>query len=440
MSYIAADATWTNWAGDQSCRPAAFERPRGREELAAVLARARERNWKVRVAGAGHSFGDNVLTDGLLLSLDRMTSVSDPDEAGDVRVDAGISLHALNEELDARGRALENLGDISVQSLAGATATGTHGTGSRYRNISANIRSIELMSADGDTLELDREIDADSWRAARISLGALGVVTAITMKTLPSFTLHGVDSTQPLEDVFDELDQLVAMNDHFEFYSFPHSDTAWTRTNNRVDEQPRPRSRSSEWLHDDLLVNTAFGLACRTGRRFPKAIPHINRMAAVLSGGAERVDRSYRIFASPRRVRFTESEYAVPREHVVTVVREVRRVIETHGYDVNFPIEVRFVAPDDALLSPAAGRETAYVAAHVFEGMEWEPYLRSVAAIAREVGGRPHWGKRHFETAASLRPLYPDWDLFQDVRRRLDPNGLFANGYIDRVLGAPVAG
>jgi L-gulonolactone oxidase len=254
---------------------------------------------------------------------------------------------------------------------------------------------------------------------------------------VPAFTLRGIDSTEPLESVFERLDQLVAANEHFEFYSFPHSDTSWTRTNNRVDEAPRPRSRASEWFHEDFLVNKMFRLVCRTGRRFPRTIPTFNKLSAALSGGGERVDRSYRIFASPRHVRFTESEYAIPRAHVVDVVKEIRRAIDTHRYDVPFPIEIRFVASDDALLSPASGRETAYVAVHMFEKMPWEPYLSSVAAIAREVGGRPHWGKRHFESAETLRPLYPEWDRFVAVRERCDRDGTFANDHVRRVLGPP---
>ena len=437
MTRTADDGTWSNWTGDQTCRPAAFERPRNRDELATTLQRASQKEWTVRVAGAGHSFGDNVTTDGLLLSLDHLSRLVDVDApTGRVRVEAGIRLHDLNDRLDEQGLALENLGDIAVQSLAGATATGTHGTGAGYRNISANILSVELMLADGSTVELDAGSDTDGWRAARVSLGALGIVTAMTLKTVPAFTLRGVDATSPAEEVFEKLDELVNDNEHFEFYTFPHSKTAWTRANNRVDEPPRPRSRASEWFHEDFLVNRMFGLVARTGRRFPRTIPTFNRISAALSGGGARVDRSFRIFASARHVRFTESEHAIPRAHVVDVLRAIHEAIDRNSYDVNFPIEVRFVAPDDALLSPASGRDTAYIAVHVFQGMEWEPYFRSVAAIMREVGGRPHWGKRHFGTPETLRPLYPDWDLFQEVRRRLDPTGTFANAHVNRVLGA----
>jgi L-gulonolactone oxidase len=352
-----------------------------------------------------------------------------------VRVEGGITLHDLNETLAANELALENLGDIDVQSIAGATATATHGTGARYRNLSANLQSIELLLADGSHVTVSERDDPDAWRAARVSLGALGVVTAVTIKALPAFTLRGVDATSPLEEVLAGLDELVAENEHFEFYTFPHSPIAMTRTNNRVDDEPRPRSRASAWMHDIMLVNHMFNLVCRTGRRFPSLIPKLNRMSARLSGGSERIDRSYRIFASPRLVRFTETEYAIPREHAVEAIRACMDLVEREDHDVPFPFEVRFVAPDDAFLSPPYGRDTAYVAVHQFEKMKWEQFFRSVQSIMDELDGRPHWGKRHFQTAETLAPRFPEWARFQSVRARLDPDGLFANEHVDRVLG-----
>lgn len=429
-------ATWTNWTGDQSCRPAALEKPRNVQDVLDALEHAAARRWIVRVAGAGHSFNDAVITDGLQMSLENMNRVLDHDRAtGSVRVEAGITIRALNEELDARGLALENLGDIDVQSLAGATATGTHGTGVTLPNISASITSIQLATADGSVFELNEQTDTDAWRAARINLGALGVVTAMTLRTVPAFSLRGVDKAEPLDEVLESLEERIRSNDHFEFYMFPYSSHAMTRTNNRVDEPPRRRSKASEWLHDVFLVNTLFGAVCRTGRRFPRTIPTLNRVAARLSGGNERVDRSYRIFASPRLVRFTESEYAFPREDCVEAVRDVKRMIERNRYDVPFPLEVRFQAPDDAHLAPSFGREACHISAHMFEEMEWRPYFAGFERIMDGLDGRPHWGKRHFQTAKTLEPRYPGWHAFQAVRTRLDPEGRFANEHIRRVLG-----
>lgn len=428
---------WRNWAGDQACTPADFKRPGGVDEVAEAVGRSRE----VRVVGAGHSFTDAVLTDGTLLSLERMNRVLDLDRAGGlVRVEAGITLGALSDELWRHGLAFENLGDIDVQSIAGATATGTHGTGAKLRNLSAALHSIELVLADGTTVEVNEESDPDAWRAARVSVGALGVVTAVTLRTVPAFTLEGVDRGRPLEEVLDTIDELADESEHFEFFTFPHSPLALTRTNRRVPGPPRPRRPRAAWLEDELLKNGFFGLMCRTGRARPALIPRINRLVSRLGGIESRlVDRSYRIFATPRSVRFTEMEYAIPRQHAVEAIRAVRALVEDRGFDVGFPFEVRFVAPDDAFLSPAGGRETCYIASHMFEGMEYEPFMRGVEEIMDGFGGRPHWGKRHFQTAETLRPRYPEWDRFAAVRERLDPEGRFANEYVRRVLGPPVS-
>ena len=428
--------TWRNWAGDQVCDPAETASPSNVDELSATIRMAGERGLDVRVAGAGHSFTPAVLTDGLLISLERMDKVLDIDEtSGLVRVEAGITLHSLNEHLDRRGRALENLGDIDVQSVAGATATGTHGTGTRLRNLSAGIESIELTLADGSRIEVDEAGDPDDWRAARVSIGALGVVSAMTLRTVPAFTLRALDAPKPLDEVLERIDELADDNDHFEFYSFPHSKLANIRLNNRVEEAPRPRSKLKGWIDDEFMVNGLYGSTRRLGRRFPAAIPLLNRIAARAWGTSHRMDRSYSIFASPRKVRFTEMEYAIPRGHAVDAIRAVRAVADRRELKVSFPIEVRFVAPDDAFLSPAGGRETCYIAVHIYEGMEWYRYFQEIESIMNGFEGRPHWGKRHFQSAETLRPRYPEWDRFAAVRDRLDPDRRFTNDYVRRVLG-----
>ena len=434
-------ADWHNWAGDQRCRPVAIERPASIAEIALALERAVAAGECVRVVGAGHSFSDIALTDGRLLTLERMTRVLDVDrDAGLVRVQAGITIRELSAVLAGHGLALENLGDIDVQSVAGAISTATHGTGERLGNIPSQVLALTLVLADGSTLECCAR-EGDLFRAARVGLGALGVIAEVTLRCVPAFRLDGVDRPVPLEETFERFDELARANDHFEFYVFPHAATALTRTNNRTAEPARPRGRAAAYANDILLTNHAFELCCRLGRRWPAQIPRINRLVTRLAGATHRVDRSDRIFASPRLVRFTEMEYALPREHTVEAVRRVLELIEHAGsgagprFAVPFPIEVRTVAADDALLSTAAGRDSGFVAVHMYRGMAWEPYFRAVAAIMDELGGRPHWGKRHFQIAATLRGRYPDWDRFQAVRQRLDPEGCFANAYVERVLG-----
>jgi L-gulono-1,4-lactone dehydrogenase len=429
-------ADWRNWAGDERCRPAAVEIPGSIEEISEALVRAAACERRVRVAASGHSFSDITLTDGAQLRLDRLTRVLDVDRSsGLVRVQAGITIRELNARLAEHGLALENLGDIDVQSIAGAISTATHGTGARLRNISAQVAELTLVLADGSTLQCSRDRDPELFCAARVGLGALGVIAEVTLRCVPAFTLRGVDAPAPLEETLVRFEELVLGNDHFEFFVFPHADVALTRTNNRTDQPPRPRGQASAYANDVLLTNHAFELICRAGRRFPRRIPALNRLVTRLAGASTRVDRSDRIFASPRLVRFTEMEYALPREHTPEAVRRVLAMIEQRGFAVPFPIEVRTVAADDALLSIAAGRDSGFVAVHMYRGMAWQPYFRAVEAIMDELDGRPHWGKRHFQTAATLRPRYPDWDRFQAVRARLDPDGRFANAWTERVLG-----
>ncbi len=414
--------------------------PRSVEEIAAAVTRASSAGMPVRVAGSGHSFSDIACTDGMQLRLGGLSQVLDVDrESGLVRVQAGITIRELNQRVAEHGLALENLGDIDAQTIAGAISTATHGTGARLANIPSQVQEITLVLADGSTLTCSARSDPETFRAARVSLGALGVIAEVTLRCVPAFCLRGVDGSAPLEQTLQSFEELSLANDHFEFYVFPYAQTALTRINNRTEEPASPPSRLSEYVNDVLLVNKAFGMLCGLGRAAPSQIPPINRLVTKLAGGRVRVDRSDRVFATPRLVRFTEMEYALPRGNVPEAVRRVLAMVERERLPVPFPIEVRSVASDDAFISTAAGRDSGFVAVHMFEGMAFETYFRAVEAIMDELEGRPHWGKRHFQSAATLRGRYPDWDRFQAVRARLDPQGLFSNAWTDRVLGPVVA-
>jgi L-gulonolactone oxidase len=434
---------WRTWSGDRWCHPAVVERPSSTRDVVAAVERAVCAGRAVKAAGSGHSFSEVALTDGSLLLPDGLTGLVDADPAsGRVRVRAGTTIHELAALLAAHGLALANLGDIDAQTIAGAIATGTHGTGAQLPGLAAQVVALQIVTASGDVLEID-DSEPELLRAARVSLGALGVVTEVELQAVSAFTLRGVDRPLPLDDILDGLDELVDGHRHFEFFVFPHARLALTRSNEVVDEAPRPRSLARAWAEDVLLTNRAFHALCLAGRAAPAAIPALNRLATRAAGSAVRVDRSDRIFATPRLVRFVEMEYAIPREAAAGAVREIQAVAER--FPVNFPLEVRFSAADDAALSMAHGRASAYVAVHVFGGMAWEPYFRAVEAIAQDLGGRPHWGKRHFRTAETLAGVYPAWDEFAAVRARLDPGGVFANAYLDRVLArgvrpAPAAG
>ncbi|MFD6106757.1 FAD-binding protein, partial [Nocardia salmonicida] len=287
--------TWVNWAGQQRCTPAVVAAPRDVEELAAIVTDAAAAGRTVRVAGSGHSFTDAVLTDGTLVDLSGLNKVLDVDvDAGQVRVEAGISLHAASPLLHQHGLAFPNLGDIDTQSLAGATATATHGTGARLRNISAALHSVEVLRADGTRVELNEQTDPDGWKAARVSIGALGVVTAATLQLEPSFVLECVERPVPLNEVLTDIDEFADGSDHFEFFAFPHSDTAMTKAIDRTEAPEQPRGTVSEWLNDILIANHVYDGLCRLGRRIPAAIPMIHRAATLAGSNNRQVDRSYR--------------------------------------------------------------------------------------------------------------------------------------------------
>jgi L-gulono-1,4-lactone dehydrogenase len=377
-----------------------------------------------------------------MLTLEQMTSLVDVDRgSGLVRVQAGATLGQISDALWEHGLAFENLGDIDVQTIAGATATGTHGTGARLRNLSAGLTAVELVDGGGTIHELtpDDADGGDAWRAARVSVGALGVVTAVTLQAVDAFVLTGRDRVEPRDEVLDGFAERSAAHDHFEAWAFPYCRDVITRSNDRYDGPPKPRGRAHAWAEDVALKNGALSGLSLLGRTVPPLIPTLNRVATRFGAGPVLIDRSYRVFATPRLVRFNEMEYALPREHLVPAARAVLDLVEARGLPTSFPLELRTVAGDDALLSPAGGRDTGYVAVHVYRGMEWAPYFREVEAIMRAHDGRPHWGKRHFRTAADLAPAYPGWDAFQAVRARLDPTGVFANDYVRQVLGPPSA-
>jgi L-gulonolactone oxidase len=402
-------------------------------DVQAAIATAAERGLPLRVAGSGHSFSPLCVTDGVLVTLDGLTGLREVDhERGLVTVHAGTVLHDLGQLLLAEGLAQENLGDIDVQTVAGATATATHGTGIGYRPVSAQIAAVELVDGSGTLRRLD---SGDELAAAQCSVGALGVVTAVTLQCVPAFNLRSTEELMPLDRVYAEAVDLARSTDHWELFTFPHARRAVTHTMTRTADPIAVAHPVVEHLRRHALGNGVFGAVQRLGRARPALIPWLNRAVTLLAEEPERTDASHRVFANPRLVRFTEMELAVPAEHAGEALRRAVAVAERQDPAVSFPIQLRFAAPDTSLIGPAHGRETAYIAVHVFQGMPWEAYFRAVADALRELDARPHWGKRHFEDAASLSRLHPGWDRFQAVRAALDPEGRFAGPVLERLLG-----
>jgi L-gulonolactone oxidase len=432
-------ARWQNWTSIESCTSSRVIAPASAAEVQEAVADAAASGLRIRAVGSGHSFTGAAVAPGVRLELDRLARLVDVDTATRrVTVEAGMTLRRLNTLLDEHGLALPNLGDIDRQTVAGAISTGTHGTGATLPGLAAQVSALDLVTADGDVVSWTDEESGDLLEAARVSLGSLGVITRVTLQAVPAFALHAIEAPAPLEEVLDALPELVDGHDHFEFYWFPHTARTLTKQNNRVEASTplRPLPRWRRLLDDELLSNVVYEGVNRMGAAAPRTVPALSAVAARALSRREYVDASYRVFVSPRRVRFNESEYAVPRAAVPAVLAELRRWVDAHDVSIPFPVEVRFAAADRGWLSTAYERDSGYVAVHQYHRMARDRYFAAFEAIARGVGGRPHWGKLHTLRSGRLASLYPRFGEFVRLRDRMDPHRRFANAYTERVFGS----
>jgi FAD-linked oxidoreductase len=448
-----ARRAWRNWAGTATATPARWCRPRTAAEISAAVKDAAADGLPVRALGSGHSFTAAAATSGVALDLSLWTGITAADtRTGLVTARSGTTLRALNAELGGLGLAMANLGDIDAQTLAGAVSTGTHGTGASLGGLATQVEALELVLADGSLVTCSASSRPGLFAAARISLGALGVISTVTLRCVPSFTLVADERPMPVPEVLEQFDSLAAANDHFEFYWFPYGRQALVKRNNR----PSPADGAAgdaaggaavaaampgwrRFWEFEVMENAAFGTLCRIGRARPALIPALNRFSSGALSARSYADVSHRVFVTPRRVRFVESEYAVPRESLGHVLGELRREVPRLAEPVMFPVEVRVAAADDIWLSTAYGRDTAYIAIHQYAGMPYRAYFDLFESIAAQVAGRPHWGKLHTLGAERLRELYPRYDEFCRVRAEVDPEARFGNSYLTRIFGRPAA-
>ena len=454
--------TWQNWAGTASASPARRHWPRSTEEIADAITSAARDGLTVRALGSGHSFTPAAVTSGAALELSGWNGIVSADLAsGLVTVRSGTTIRELNAALGALGLAMANMGDIDAQTVSGAISTGTHGTGAKLQGIAAQVAGLELVLADGSAVSCSATERPDLFDAARVSVGALGVLSTVTLQCVPAFTLAADERPMPLGEVLGRFDELAAGNDHFEFYWFPYGKNALVKRNNRItrgDAPPhppaaRPMARSAiasgarvaqvpppmpgwrRFLEYEVMENAAFGALCRTGRAIPATIKPLNRLAAASLSKRSYSAPSHEVFVTSRRVRFVESEYAVPVESLLDVLAELRAGVARLTDPVMFPVEVRTAAADDVWLSTAYGRDSAYVAIHQYLGMPYQEYFKLFESIAGSVGGRPHWGKMHIRDAAYLAGAYPRFADFLKVRDETDPSRVFANPYLEQVFG-----
>ncbi|MCY0921239.1 MULTISPECIES: D-arabinono-1,4-lactone oxidase [unclassified Streptomyces] len=430
-------ATWRNWAGNVSAAPARVVTPTSVGELQEAVRRAAEDGLKVKAVGTGHSFTAAAATDGVLIRPQALTGIRAVDRtAGTVTVAAGTVLKDLNQALAKEGLSLTNMGDIMEQTVSGATSTGTHGTGRDSASLSAQIRGLELVTADGRLLTCSEKENPEVFAAARLGIGALGILTSITLAVEPLFFLTAREEPMPFDRVTAEFDEHFAENEHFEFYWFPHTGNCNTKRNNRSQGPAAPPGAVGAWVEDELLSNGVFQAVNSLGRAVPAAVPGIARIASRALSARTYTDIPYKVFTSPRRVRFVEMEYALPRERVVGALRELKAMVDGSDLRVSFPVEVRTAPADDVTLSTASGRETAYIAVHMYKGTPYEAYFTAAERIFTAHGGRPHWGKVHTRDAEYLAGVYPRFTEFTGLRDRLDPDRVFGNDYLRRVLGS----
>ena len=432
------NGVWHNWGRSESVRPQRVERPRDAEAVQRAVAAAAKQGMRVKAVGAGHSFTGIAVAPGVLLDLADVSGVLDVDlERSRVRLAAGTHLHQLPRLLRPYGLALQNMGDIDRQTIAGATSTGTHGTGGAFGGLATQIVAVTLVTGSGELLTVSEDENSELLPAVRLGLGALGVLVDITLQCVPAYLLKAVERPEPLQQVLDSYQERSAAEDHFEFYWFPHTETGLTKTNTRLPltEQRAPLSAAGRWVDDELLANGVYRGVCAVGTLMPAIIPPFSRLAQRLTGNRDFTDHSPRVFVTNRTVRFREMEYAIPREAVPEALAAVKALIERRGWRISFPIEVRSEAADDNWLSTAYGRETGYIAVHRYYREDPTEYFTAVEEIMAAHDGRPHWGKMHYRDAESLRETYPRFDDFLAVRDRLDPDRRFENAYLRRVLG-----
>ncbi len=428
--------SWTNWAGNQQATAVRVVRPGSVGELSEAIRAARADGLSVKPVGSGHSFTGAALTDGVRLELAALkTPVRVDREQRLVTVPASMPLHELNPLLAGYGLALPNLGDIDAQTIAGAISTGTHGTGAALGCLSTFVTALSLVTGDGTELRCDADNHPDVFHAARVGVGALGVLTEVTLACVDAFVLRAREEPDTVANVFAHLDEFVGDNDHFEMYWFPYTNAVQTKRNNRVTVSDEPLPRFRGWLDDDFLSNTVLAGACRLGRRFPALVPTITGIEARALSARSYTAPSYQVFCTPRKVRFVEMEYGLPRAALREAFDALRHIVDALPFKVVLPVEIRVSAADDLWLSHGYGRDNAYIAIHQYVGMPYEPYFRAFEGVCADLGGRPHWGKMNWRTAADLRPAYPRFDDFLAVRNSLDPDRVFANDYTRRIFG-----
>jgi len=413
---------WSNWSGGQSCLPAGRIDVASEEELVSFL---KTTSGAIRPVGSGHSFSPLIPTDGHLVIIDRINGVIDYDNnTMQATLGAGSRLGDLGAQLEAVGQGMYNLPDIDRQTVAGATATGTHGTGASLKNLSAYITSLRLITPNGEVLDIDAS-DGDLFDAARVNVGALGVVTQITMQNRETYRLIKKEWAAPTEDILQNFDQLAASHRHFEIFPLVYSDYSLVLS---IDETREPVKQVESSPEEGTSIASAMGLLSNAT---PAERREMFNSVATAIQPTELVDTSHKVLTNVRNGRFNEMEYSVPVEAGAECLREILKTIYDEAIEVVFPLEYRYVSGDETWLSMSYGSEPhATISIHRAASQDFRPYFDRIEPIFWKYEGRPHWGKLHSLTHDDLRKLYPRFDDFKAVRESLDPNGRLLNQHL----------
>jgi FAD-linked oxidoreductase len=419
--------TWVNWSGWVTGTTREIARPADEDALRAVVKRATQ----VRAVGAGHSFTELVPSEDVIVSLDSLTGLVQHDAlTGEATVHAGTRLYALGPTLRDIGQALPNMGDIDKQSIAGAVSTGTHGSGITLGAIAKQVTGLRLVVADGSTLQCSRERDADVFRAACVSLGALGVLSQITLKNVPSFRVKEQTKLMTVSEFVSTVESLQAAHRHLDAWVFPFGGKVIAKLGD-VTTEPE-----NNYAPDDFSENTLLKFVCELSARFPFCVPFLQKCLGLFVSETTRIGPSYRIYATERRVKFNEMEYHMPAERGPACLEELCAAVCASRERPFVPIEYRYVAGDDLMLSPFTGGARASIAVHQYEKQDPIPLCRAAEPVYKKHGGRPHWAKMHTLKAAEFEALYPEWQAFHKIRRELDPSGKFMNAYLRQIFEA----
>ncbi|WP_217586146.1 D-arabinono-1,4-lactone oxidase [Lentibacillus saliphilus] len=436
MFSLRRNKDWKNWAGTVYNRPEALLYPKSLSDVVSIVKTCKAQNKKLRVIGAGHSFTPLAASSEVLISLDHLSGIVDVDDAHHrVTVWGGTRLSRLGQLLYDKGYAMENLGDINVQSIAGAISTGTHGTGVTFGSLSTQVSKLTIVTPNGDVINVSATENSGVFQAGRLSLGMLGIIVKVELAVVTSYMLDAESYRLELSDCLDNLDELRHSNRNFEFFWFPHTHTVQVKVMNAQMSSLSTPSKTTPNLSGLLVENGAFWALselCRAMPSFSKTVSHVSAKA-VPTGQSSGM--SHDMYATPRLVKFTEMEYSVRAEQMADVIEDIQRVINQNNFNVHFPIECRYVKKDDIWLSPAYERDAAYIAVHMYKGMDYQPYFDAIEEVFRHYDGRPHWGKMHTMSAQQLYDTYLKLEAFMDVRKKLDPNGMLLNGYLREMFG-----